>query len=279
MAVILLVAQRSSLQVTCWRRWGSDALARSRSSSRGAQIHDRGGRAPRPVRDALDWRAADSLRHCAEIPGLLAHGTTSSARRPRRGRPGATAPPSGQRQEHRVACDASTRSSAVPPTPGETVMWPRWNTRPIVVPGFAAPPVKVVAGTRVAGKAPFIRALNTVAATIRFRSAVPDPAASALRVGRPHSVVATGRVGRPPGRSPPAPQAPLRPCACGARRPPRTVRAELAPLSGGLLRAGGTAAGTAAAISLLVTPRGSSAIHAVASVPMLMGRHRRRRYL
>ena len=117
-------------------------------------------------------------------------------------------------------------------------MWPRWNTRPIVVPGFAAPPVKVVAGTRVAGKAPFIRALNTVAATIRFRSAVPDPAASALRVGRPHSVVATGRVGRPPGRSPPAPQAPLRPCACGARRPPRTVRAELAPLSGGLLRCG-----------------------------------------
>ena len=108
-------------------------------------------------------------------------------------------------------------------------MWLRWNTRPIVVRGFAPLPAEVVPGPHVAGNAPFIRARDAVSAPTRGSSAVPVATAAELLMGRPHAV-ATGVV-RPRGRPPPARQAPSEAHVCG-KVSAASNPAEVAPLVG-----------------------------------------------
>jgi hypothetical protein len=85
-------------------------------------------------------------------------------------------------------------------------MWPRWNTRPIVVQGFPAPPAEVVPGPHIASNAPFIRARDAVSAPTRGRSTVSDATAAELLWVHLHSV--TADVVSPRERPPPAHQAP-----------------------------------------------------------------------
>jgi len=85
-------------------------------------------------------------------------------------------------------------------------MWPRWNTRPIVVQGFPALPAEGAPGPHVASNAPFIRARDAVSAPTRGSSAVSDETAAELLWG--HSCSADAGVVRPRGRPPPTHQAP-----------------------------------------------------------------------
>lgn len=85
-------------------------------------------------------------------------------------------------------------------------MWPRWNTRPIIVRVCPTPPAEVVPGPSVATNAAFIRARDAVSAPTRGRCAVSHASAAELPWGRANSVD-TGVV-RPLGRPPPGHQAP-----------------------------------------------------------------------
>ena len=84
-------------------------------------------------------------------------------------------------------------------------MWPRWNTRSIVVQSFPALPAEVVPGPPVASNAPLIRTRDAVSPPPRGRFAVSDATLAELLWVHPRSVAAGVR---PRERPPPAHQAP-----------------------------------------------------------------------
>jgi hypothetical protein len=113
--------------------------------------------------------------------------------------------PSGRRQRPRLPCEQRAAiAGGLRRHLEDTLMWPRWNVRPTLLPSLATPSGPRVTGSLIVGEAP--PAPHAASASSRQSSARSFPAGARAMSVPQRSVTAS--VARPRGRPPPTCQAP-----------------------------------------------------------------------